>query len=208
MTRRYFIERLRRQIYNGQPSDDAQISVNLANAYLNEAIAYAAKQNYIEAIKLDGIAYVNNAFYTTFKNLTVLKDGNFQYKVTLPSKPMGIGSGDDIETMSFVDSKGNTSDSVIFVPAREYSYHRHLIQPQNKIIATYDGSMITVSSTVPLWNYTATLKMVSGGNSSDLDSELNVPDSLMPVVNEYVLRQLTTMRIQKQDVNNDGVDAV
>jgi len=38
MTRYAFIERILRQIYNGQPSDDSSITYNQVNQWLNDAI--------------------------------------------------------------------------------------------------------------------------------------------------------------------------
>jgi len=68
MTRYALIERILRQIYNGQPSDDSSITYNLVNQWLNDAIGLAVKKNYTDSIQMDGIAYINNSFYTTYTN--------------------------------------------------------------------------------------------------------------------------------------------
>ena len=91
MTRKFLIERIRRQIYGDQPSNDANITIGLVNSYLNDAIGVAAKQNYKENIAIDGISFVNNSFYTTFKGIAATKDEQFVWKVTLPQIPIGIG---------------------------------------------------------------------------------------------------------------------
>ena len=46
MTRRVFIEQVRRLIYGSQPSNDAEITTGLVNTWLESAIAFAAKTNY------------------------------------------------------------------------------------------------------------------------------------------------------------------
>ena len=65
MTRQFFIERALRQIYGGQPTDDSQITVNLVNSWLNDAIATAAKQCYKEGTSLpdktQGLDHMNDA---------------------------------------------------------------------------------------------------------------------------------------------------
>ena len=81
MTRNQIIERVLRQIYNGQPSDDSNITYGLVNQWLNDAIGVAAKKNYTDNIQLDGVAYVNNSFYTTFKDSAVTDENNFTYKI-------------------------------------------------------------------------------------------------------------------------------
>ena len=77
LTRRQYIEQVRRQIYGGQPNDDAEITVSLVNQWLNQAIGFAAQKCYQDNLKIDSIAYVNNGFYSTFKSLAVTKDENF-----------------------------------------------------------------------------------------------------------------------------------
>ncbi len=44
-TRYIFLEKILRSVYGEQPSDDSNITYNLANVWLNEGIAIAAKQN-------------------------------------------------------------------------------------------------------------------------------------------------------------------
>ena len=50
--------------------------------------------------------------------------------------------------------------------------------------------------------------MISGGDSTDLDSTLNVPSDYLPVMNEYIKNQLVFERQMPLDVQNDGVDAI
>ena len=89
MTRSFYIERIIRQVYGGQPTDDSEITPNLVNSFINDGIALAAKQNYIESIKMDGVAYVNNGFSTTFSGIAITSDttNNLGYKLTLPQIP-------------------------------------------------------------------------------------------------------------------------
>lgn len=77
MVRRTYIERIRRLIYGGQPPAEANITIGLVNNYLQDAIAVAAKTNYTDNLKLEGIASVNNSFYTTFKSLVIASDEQF-----------------------------------------------------------------------------------------------------------------------------------
>ena len=92
MTRRTYIELIRRQIYNSFPADDATITVGLVNKWLDLGIAAAAQKNYTDNQKIEGISYINNSFYTTFKNLSISNDGNGIWKVTLPQIPFRIRS--------------------------------------------------------------------------------------------------------------------
>ena len=48
--------------------------------------------------------------------------------------------------------------------------------------------------------------MVSGGDSTDLNSTLIVPDDYVPMIVEYIKGQLAFERSRPIDVSNDGVD--
>src|SRR6266496_6346701 len=99
MTIALFIERALRQIYGGHPSDDATITINLVNVWLDDAIAVAAKKNYTDSIAIEGIAYVNNSFYTTYKGLTLSEDEFGIWKIILPQIPFGIGQNEGVSTV-------------------------------------------------------------------------------------------------------------
>ena len=100
---RTFIERVRRQIYNGQPTDDATITIGLVKNYLPDAAAFAAKQNYKENITLDGIGYINNSFYSKFTGIAISGGQNFLWSTTLPQIPLGIGTNEGISTLELRD---------------------------------------------------------------------------------------------------------
>lgn len=207
MTRYQLIERVLRQIYNGQPSDDSNITYGLVNQWLNDAIGAAAKKNYTDNIQLDGVSYINNSFYTTFKNLDIYAEtvDNVTYRVDLPSIPVALGRNEGVATLQFVGDK-KTSQTAIPLSMNQVAYQELLRPIQNKISYWIEGNNIYVKSSIPLTSYKATLRMVSGGDSTDLDSTLIVPDDYMPVVVEYIKGQLAFEKSRPIDQSNDGVD--
>jgi hypothetical protein len=207
MTRYQLIERVLRQIYNGQPSDDSNITYGLVNQWLNDAIGAAAKKNYTDNIQLDGVSYINNSFYTTFKNLDIYAEtvDNVTYRVDLPSIPVALGRNEGVATLQFVGDK-KTSQTAIPLSMNQVAYQEQLRPIQNKIAYWIEGENIYVKSSIPLTSYKATLRMVSGGDSTDLDSTLIVPDDYMPVVVEYIKGQLAFEKSRPIDQSNDGVD--
>jgi hypothetical protein len=207
MTRYQLIERILRQIYNGQPSDDSNITYGLVNQWLNDAIGAAAKKNYTDNIQLDGVSYINNSFYTTFKNLDIYAEtvDNVTYRVDLPSIPVALGRNEGVATLQFVGDK-KTSQTAIPLSMNQVAYQELLRPIQNKIAYWIEGNNIYVKSSIPLTSYKATLRMVSGGDSTNLDSTLIVPDDYMPVVIEYIKGQLAFEKSRPIDQSNDGVD--
>jgi hypothetical protein len=209
MTRNIFIERILRQIYNGQPSDDSSITYSLVNQWLNDAIGLAAKKNYTDGIQMDGIAYVNNSFYTTFKDLAVSLGNidNVTYSIDLPQIPVALGRNEGIATLQFVQDN-LASQTAIPLSINQVAYIDNLRPIQNKILYWTEGKNIYAKSLIPLTAYTANVRMVSGGISTDLNSTLNIPDDYVPMIVEYIKGQLAFERSRPIDTANDGTDSV
>lgn len=208
MTRYDFCERILREIYNGQPSDDATINKELINLYLSDAIAVAAKQHYIENLKLDNITYVNGSFFTTFRNLVITTsvDDNFVYETTLPQIPIGIGKNDGI---SSIQIKNGSSLMMPTLVLNHYQWNYAETMPKiNGVLCLPEGNKIYFKSTLVLSapQFTASVRMISGGDTTDFTSIINVPSEWLPSINDYVLKQLLMERSQPLDQINDGID--
>lgn len=209
MDRYTFCERALRQIYGEQPTDDSNITVNLVNTWLNDAIGIAAKKNWTDNVQIDQIAYVNNSFYTTFKGIAITSAGeNFLYQLTMPEIPLGIGRNEAISTLQFVDASGKVSDPAIPLSQAQVGYFRNMRPIPNKIMYYPEGTFLYAITTLQLFspNYTGTVKMISGGDATDLNSTLNVPPDYFPIMTEYIKMQLSFERAQVKDIVNDGQD--
>lgn len=208
MIRLQFIERILRQIYNGLPSDDATITKELVNKYLEDAIGVAAKANYKDNIALDGVSYVNDSFYSTFKGIAVTKDERFLWKIALPQVPVGLGGNEGVSTLVLKNDTGELSYPIVWLTANQLSYQKGMRPIPNKLLGYYQGKNAFVMSTLILSDYTATVTLVSGGDSTDLYSELNVPPDYFPVMVEYIKNQLMFERNVPVDTTNDGSDVI
>lgn len=207
MTRKAYIQRVLRQIYGGYIPDDSEITYGMVNNILGDAIALAAKANYIDSVKLDAIGYINNGFYTKYKGLSITEDEQFLWKVELPEIPVGIGQNEGAETLILKDSSSNQlSFPVIFITQKQRGFNRGRRQIPNKTIGYFEGGDVFLESTLMLSNYTAQITMVSGGVSSDLDSELNIPADYFATMNDYILKQLAFEQSRIRDTSNDGAD--
>ena len=206
MTRNKFIERILRQIYDGQPSDDSNITYNLVNQWLNDAIGLAVKKNYTDSIQMDGISYVNNSFYTSYSDLAITSVDNTTFKLTLPQIPIALGKNEGIATLQFSNSKSPTSFGAVPLSMNQVGYQDTLRPIQNKVLYWSQGQEIYMSTGIPLTAYKATVRMISGGDSSDLNSTLIIPDDYIPLMVEYIKRQLAFERSRPIDGSNDGVD--
>jgi hypothetical protein len=206
MTRKIFIERILRQIYNGQPSDDSSITFNQVNQWLNDAIGVAAKKNYTDSIQMDGVAYVNNSFYTSYSSLTITQVDNTTFKFTLPQIPVALGKNEGLATLNFSNNNTQTTFGAVPLSMNQVSYQDTLRPIQNKVVYWPQGQEVYMSTGIPLTAYKANVRMVSGGDSTDLNSTLIIPDDYVPIMVEYIKAQLAFERSRPIDTSNDGVD--
>jgi hypothetical protein len=205
MTRQQLIEQILRDVYGGQPSDDSSITYNLVNQYINQGIGLAVKQNYKDSIQLDGVGYVNNSFYTTFKGLAITKDENFLWKIVLPEVPMGIGHNEGMANLRLKNSTNDVSLDCLPLSINQKGYVQTMKVIPNKVLYYVEGSNALILSSLTLSQYTASVTLISGGDSTNLSSTLNVPSDYIPSITSYVMQALMLERKQPQDQTNDGV---
>jgi hypothetical protein len=206
-TRKVLIEMIRRAIYGDQPPSEANITIGLVNRWLNPGIAVAAKQNNKDNIAIDGISYVNNSFFTKFKDIAIVQDEQNLWRATLPQLPLGLGTSEGISTLELKDSStGQLSFSVVWLSENQRSFARGMRDIPNRLLAYSQGQYVYIQSPILLSAYTAQVTMISGGDGSDLLSTVNVPDDYIPTLTEYVKQQLLQERSVPKDVANDGSD--
>lgn len=209
-TRYEYIEKILRLAYGTQPSDDSTISYNLVNAWLNEGIGIAIKKNYLDNTQLDGISYVNNSFYTTFKGLSLTKDSQNLYLITLPEVPVAIGYNQGVNSLRITDSNGNISFDAVPLTINQVTYYKSMRPIQNKLMYYSEGNSLYVLSPLQLnvGGYTATVRLASGGDSSNLDSVLNVPSDYLPIIDDFIIQKLMAERASFQKLTDDGTDVI
>lgn len=208
MTRYQIIEQVQRQIYGGYASDDATITFELINQYLDSGIALAAKKNYTDNYQLEGVGFINNSFYSTFKGLAITKDEQFLWRFTLPQLPIGIGSVDGISRVVFKDDQNNVSFPAVLLSESQVGIQRSMRAIPNKILCYPEGIYCYVISTIIMSEYTASATLISGGDGTDLDSMINIPGDYINVIVEYIKAQLSFERQQPVDSANDGASQV
>jgi hypothetical protein len=206
MVRSTYIEQLIRQVYGEQPNDDSSITFNLVNVWVNEAIGIAVKKNYTDSIQLDGVAYVNNSFYSTYKGLTITEDEPLRWVFTLPELPIAVGRNEGLVDVIVKDADGKNSYPIVLLSEYEKAYQRGRRSIPNRLVGYYENNKCYITTYIPLYAYTATVSMVSGSSETDLTTQLNVPADYLPLITDYVIKNLQLMRKMPQDESNDGVD--
>jgi hypothetical protein len=205
-TRRSLIQRIQRLVYGNFAQNDATITENLINNWINDAIGVCAKNNYVESIKMDGIAYNGNSFYTTYKGISITQDEINTYTFAMPQVPISLGRNEGVASVLLKGSDGKISFDAIPMSINQVGYFRSMPTIPNKLLYWYENYNVYLIANIPLNEYTATIRIISGGDSSSLDSVLNVPAEWLPTIVEYCVKYLTLERKMPKDVLNDGMD--
>ena len=204
MLRKTLIEQISRLVHNGLPSDDTDITEDLINLYVNQGVAIAAKNNYKEAIQVDGIGYVNNSFYTTFKGISVTADEENLWTLPLPQVPIAIGRNEGVARLLFKNTRDNISFDAIPLAANQLGFIRSMRTIPGKILYYTEGGDAKVLTAFNMTEFKASVTMISGGDSSNMSSPLNIPDDMIPVVIDYVSKLLIMELKMNRDNINDG----
>lgn len=203
MTRAQLIELIQRDINNGLPFDDAQITDNEISLWLGQAIATVMEERYKKDAEMESVTYMNDMYYATFKNRTVSKDSDTgYYYLTLPQVPLGLPRGIAIAGIYFKSAEGQLTDTVIQIAPQEIDVMRVLPMPKNKIYGWTEGSTFYMMSYKNLKDLKGIVRMVT---SSVKDDSTDIPDNIGLAATDLVIRRLRS-RAGIQDISNDGND--
>lgn len=206
-TRRQLCELVIRNLAGGDPSDDFPVKPEEVNLWMEHAIAAAAKVNYTEGVNLDGIEFVADAFYTSFRNLELLYDElTDSYYTELPSMPYGLPRGYDISSLQIQGNK-QLSKTGVRVNPQQLSYYKELPMPPNMFYFWTEKKRLWCYSFTPLQDSFVYVRMASAADTSgDLDSELALPSDFLPYVTDYLEKKLRPMIALPADITNDGIN--
>jgi hypothetical protein len=202
MTRAQLIELIQRDVNNGLPFDDAQITDNEVSLLLSQAIATVMEERYKASAELESIIYMNDFYYATFKNRSVVKDTDTgYYYFELPQVPLGLPRGISIAGVYFKSAEGQLTETVVQIAPQEIDIMRGLPLPKNKIYGWAEGKQFYMMSYKNIKDLKAIVRMVTT-KSDECD---DIPDNIGLAASDLVLRRLKA-RTNMQDISNDGTD--
>ena len=202
MTRAQLIELIQRDLNNGLPHDDAQVTDNEVGLLLSQAIATVMEERHKASSELESIKYMNDFYYATFKNRNVSKDTDTgYYYFELPQVPLGLPRGISIAGVYFKAADGQLTETVVQIAPQEIDLMRGLPMPKNKIYGWAEGKVFYMISYKKIKDLKAIVRMVT----TKIDDSDDIPDNLGLAATDLVLRRLKT-RGNVIDISNDGTD--
>jgi hypothetical protein len=127
----------------------------------------------------------------------------------LPEIPIGIGANEGVSTLELKDTtSGEISRPFVALTESQRSFYKNIRPIPNKVLYYYEGRYIYMISPLLLSLYTANVTMISGGDSTDLYGDLNVPPDYFPLMMDYLQKQLLLEKAQPLDDTADGEDFI
>lgn len=204
-TRGELAERILRIIYDGTPPNDAAIDIREVGLHINSALAFLAKANFYENYKFEGVAYVNDGYISTFKDVAVTSDTDVDLKyITLPENPVGLPKNRGVVEISKMKDKSTTP--VIMVAANKRSIYQGLNSIKNRIIGWQEGNKVYFDGATAGFSK-ALVKLVAPA-SNDMGESLNIPKDAEEQIIEMIVKRLMVQRQIGQDKTMDGVDSL
>lgn len=207
MKRKTLCELIQRRLAGGDVSDDFSPKLAEINLWLNHGIAASAVKNYTDAVKIDGIEFVSDAFYLTITDLTIYKDETTGwYFADLPAAPWALPPGYDI-SWAKIQGSGYLSKGMVRTNPNRRAVHEALPKIPNKLYWWVDTNRLYIDSFTALQHNKLAVRMAGSAGSTysgGLDDTLRVPDDAIPYIMEYVLRVFGQKVVP--DMSNDNVD--
>ena len=186
MTRRQLCELIQRRLAGGDVPVGFSPKIEAISLWLEPAVAAAAMKSYGEGASID-IENVGDAFYMTFKDLTLSLDASTgEFYTTVPASPYGIPFGYDVTRAH----------------QRQVSVYKHIPKPVNASVFWFEGAQMRVESEQVLTGKKVLVRMASMGTSANMDSAIQCPSDQLPYVIEFVERKF--MQPMPEDLSNDG----
>jgi hypothetical protein len=208
-TRRQVCELIQRRLAGGDVSDDFHVKLAEINLWLNHGIAAAAMKNYTDGVQVDGIEYVSDSFYVSFRDVTITHDtGTGYYYADLPAMPYGLPKGYDITRLA-IQGNGELSKGLIRVDATKNAAYQHLPKPKNKLFYWMEGKRVWIDSFTALQTNKLFGRMAASDTSTysgGLDDPFNAPPDYVPFIMDYVYAKF--IQPVPQDTSNDGISRV
>lgn len=200
------IERVRRFLSNGIPSDDFSISENEVALYYEAAVASIIPKIAFMGYQVEGVMTLPEGFRTKVVFDTILKDNDTgDGYVTLPSPPIGLPLGYSIDPVTIIGN-GKESNPLIPIAAKQLAYWKsRKVKPVGGFYWVLN-STLGVPSDVKLMRGEKLSVVMMSLRDSNRDEPLSLPEDSIAEVFKIVVSQLRERYQLPADNLNDGVD--
>lgn len=204
-TRQQLIDRILRYYYDGIPDDQAEISTNEVDLYINDAIATVINKQATDEYNITGIMSVPEGYITTYTIPTPsLSDPTGFYYSTLPHPPLGLPGECGVVGVYFGGSWGQ-SKPILHVKPQEVDYFAFMPMPPQAAFYWIENNKIYFWCRTDLTNISDTIYIRMASNiQADNSTALNVPPDAVELIFQDVIGKLLPRKNIKADNIIDG----
>lgn len=199
----YISEQILTTYYKGIRNDDSQYSLRHIASMVAQEVAFMARKNAFENGNAGEIAYINDSFISTYKNVAVAVDPvSLEKYSVLPAVPTALPNNQEIVSVSL-----NKKTNKTFIPMRNKDRFSQSFLPNIKGVVFYYIEAGRIYFDNPCnYQFTAlTIKMAGALPSGNiLDAQLNIPKNYETEIIDKVLQRLLTTSRLGTDYTNDG----
>ena len=204
-TRQQLIDRILRYYYDGVPDDQAEISSNEVDLYINDAIATVINKQAMDEYNITGIMGVPEGYITTYTIPTPsLNDSTGFYYSTIPHPPMGLAGESGVVGVFFGGGWGQ-SKPILHVKPQEVDYFTNMPIPPQAAFYWIEGARIYFWCRTDITHISDSIyiRMATNVQSSN-SAVLNVPPEAVELIFTDVIQRLLPRKNVKPDNIIDG----
>lgn len=193
-TKKEVCDEIRIEVYAGEPSNDASISLNFILRKLNDKTAAYALKSATLNYQVDGYFEADDIFRMTFTNLNLTQDTFTGVKYTpLPVQPAVLPRGRSFEVFPTAQMGGIQSSLFKMIGRDEVTYVRSL--PGLKKVYCFEdsGNMNFVDANGILDYYTNINISVVTGGMNNLTDYLNLPGDMIDAIKREIVADCRAM---------------
>lgn len=196
-------EEIRNQYNKKIGSDNDTYTLRHIATMVAQEVAFFAKVDAFEQSNIGESTFSNDQFIVTYNALTMLTDAQGYKYVPLPSSPIGLPQGREIEYVGFT---GNKKTQVFPMRNKDRFMQQMTKTPKWMMLYYVENGNIVFDNLSALISDTVDLKMVASipTGTNLLDLPLFMPRNYESIILDKVLARLNTERnIQPNNSNNN-----
>lgn len=206
-TKQEVVQQIRYELYGGIQSSDPQLSERFILTKVNSHIAALAMVSAFQTTNFEGITYADDFFYITFSNIALSLDTSTGLKYfVLPAVPVGLPRQRSLRIYPPRVQGGLKSD--VFKPIGAHEVQRMTSQapiPGKVFFFVQDGRIYFISANGLTINYN-TVNLSIASADGGMDETLNLPQDMINLLIQNILKELRPSMATPQDLTNDGID--
>jgi hypothetical protein len=208
-TKRQLVQRIRKHLSNGFPTDSYSISTNELSLYIDQSVARLIRLTAYDTAKVEGVLMVSEAFLVTFSfPAGLMQDPVSGYWfLQLPAPPISLPLGYSITRVYFATSQNGQSQDLWPLDAKRRAYRNLMASPSG---ARYwvEGSILWVQQNSNFYLGAIPIYVqMPYARTDNMDTPMNVPDDIIEQIFESTTNWLVKRLQNPKDIIADDLPA-